>query len=241
MDTRAIDIYNACEAGDLETIKDFFNNDNNDIKISISLLPLFAIKGSQFEMLDYLFNQLENNDELFDDINMKGCIQIVCNDIKVDMLNLLLTHPKLLADDFLGQACIDASKNGSLEIFEYLFNKFLDNKIIKTKLTNGEIISNAASCGHIDVIRYVLNTENLKKYVDIHVNKDVTIRAAYKNNHFDILNYLVFDLQIEKTPFLEEYMRNEPELKKLFDIRDLNNSLNEELNDNQAKSKTIKI
>lgn len=245
MSNSEIDIFKLCEDGDLYQLKKLFKTKKGSASIreSLSSLPLFAILKGQFEVVKYLFNGIKNNDTLFSEMNLKVFIEAACNHDEVQILDFLLKHPKIIADNFLGNASVapDSGKYGCVKVLDYLFNEFPNHKELHSHLTSGFIMTYAADNGQLDVIKYFLNSEYLKQYVDIHVKDDLIIRLAYQKSHLDLVNYLVFDLKMEPTPYLEEYMKSHPELKKIFEKRDLNTQLKEELISNENNTKRMKI
>jgi hypothetical protein len=208
-----IKLYLAAESGDLGELKNFFNNVKDPHhKISISTLCEASIREGNFEITNYLLNELNHNDDLFDDTNIIIFLKTAVNNNHLNVVDLIMKNPRIIQNDFLGHIVTEAAKTGKPEIIEYLFNNFPDNQKLYRYLKDGDIIGYAADNGHMNVLEYIFNHQNLKNHVNIHVQNDRTIRAAYKNNHFDVVNYLVFDFKMGITPFLEEYMKNEPEL-----------------------------
>jgi hypothetical protein len=80
-------------------------------------------------------------------------------------------------------------------------------------------------------------------HADIHCGKDSPFRNAYFKRYMEIIKFFIFDMNIEKTQYIDEIIINYPnkEVLQMFEIRDLNNNLHNELTNNDYQHKKLKL
>ncbi len=94
-------------------------------------------------------------------------------------------------------------------------------------------------------IKYLLSSKELSFHADIHTEKDIAFAylIGQKEEARETIEYLIFEYGIEKTVYIEEVLTIQPnqycsedlkkfinECKKMFETRELAQSLNNELN-----------
>jgi ankyrin repeat protein len=70
-----------------------------------------------------------------------------------------------------------ASRNGHLDIVEYLINNGAENEFV---------LCTASERGHLDIVKYLISHN-----ADIHVNNDRAFRYALLYNQLEVVKYLV--------------------------------------------------
>jgi hypothetical protein len=151
---------------------------------------------------------------------------------------------------FINNGLFSACQNGRLDEVQYLLTSpelkenadinFGDDSYIGNPLTN------ACFGGHLEIVQYLLFSKTLKENVKIANFGTSAFEAAFLNNHIHILKYLIFEIKIEKTEEIKKIIAHSPitgssNIDNLFQIRELNSKLNNELHTNQIKQQTMKI
>lgn len=103
--------------------------------------------------------------------------------------------------------------------------------------------------GNMDEIRYLLTSPDLEEHADLHYANDKATMIAIAEQNTDILKYFIFELNIERSYFIEFYMnmllvnpnvaKKVEIVKEMFEKRTLNEQLNKEL-DSDIISQTTK-
>lgn len=73
------------------------------------------------------------------------------------------------------------------------------------KVVNQSFIG-ACKVQDFDLICYLLNSNRMKNKADIHANKDEGFKLAFIYGRFNILEYFIFELNIEKSKVIQEYL-----------------------------------
>lgn len=110
--------------------------------------------------------------------------------------------------------------------YQNMTQEQLDDKLI-----------NCCSKGQLEKAQYLLRSDDLKIHANIHAQKDAAFLRAYINAHNKIINYFIFDLNIEKTLEIEEIIKKDKLVNKMFESRNLMNTLSERLNIPKVKVK----
>jgi len=236
----AIKIYQECELGNLEPIKKFIEANQNDLnsKISVSMMPIFAVKGNSLNIIEYLYDTLPNSKELYDSHNIKLLIQATCFQKKTKIFKYIIN--KFNTNEILDSALDNCVMHNNPETLKYLFDRFPDNKKFDEKLQY--LIRLASTKGNLDIIEYIFNDEQIRKKAEQYLKDETFLSVAYNNKHMNVVNYFLFDLKIEETPKLKNYIKSIPELKKMFETRDNYFSLQDDLDKNEPNtSKKLKL
>lgn len=145
----------------------------------------------------------------------------------------------------LETACI----NGSLNEVRYLLTSTELKFKIDIHVHNNNPLYLACQSGNLHIVKYLLTSPDLKTHADIYSHKNRCFRAVCNSQHLDIAQYLVCEYKIEKSENIENYFKSKKtpfalHVKHLFEMRDLNSSLENELNSdklNESITNKIKI
>lgn len=161
---------------------------------------------------------------------------------------------KDLSQDELNYEFYCACQKGKLKLVKYLltssdlkyhanvrFNKYLNR--FNNRLHDDAGFTEACFYGHFEVVKFLLTAHELKEYPDIHARNDTGFISALFNRRLDILQFLIFDMNIEKTEHIEKYLKENPnkQVENMFQKRDLNNKLEEELYCDRLNDKKMKV
>jgi hypothetical protein len=132
-----------------------------------------------------------------------------------------------------------AFENNHLDVVEYLLNSPKAENIKNESIKSGQLLKNACAYGNLDAIKFVFNAPQLKDKIDIHVNKDDCFRILARQNKEEILNYFIFELELNRTKYIDNYLKvnQRKDIDSMFEARDLQKELNNELKDNKSEKK----
>jgi hypothetical protein len=246
MNTEPLTIYEACEKGDFEIIQNFLNSDEakSNNQISSYIMTINAIKGGHLDILKLLWNSSFKNEENFDRYHLDTYAQQVCIYDRFDILKFMLDHPALIknkGNDFMDKLPRYVASYGRLDMFKYLVENFPNDSGLMDNIKQGDILIKASRNGHLNIVDYLFTNDEIKDYIDIHLYNDEAFKVIYDDNQLDVLKYFIFNLNIEKTQDIIAHIKNDPQILKMFNSRDLNASLHQELDDNTKNIKKIKI
>jgi hypothetical protein len=90
---------------------------------------------------------------------------------------------------------------------------------------------------NVETLKFLLSSPKIHKHVDVHTQNDIGFRVALAWTSFNVLKYFIIELNIEKTEDIKKHLKNNPNLEaiKLFELRDLNQQLNQELLSGKVK------
>jgi phage pi2 protein 07 len=95
----------------------------------------------------------------------------------------------------------------------------------------------------MEIVKYLLFSPELTEHINIHDYKDKAFETALRAQKMDILEYFIFDLNIQKTEYIEDYIYefSKWEVEDMFNRRELKTSLDNELsvNDNNIKKNKL--
>lgn len=133
--------------------------------------------------------------------------------------------------DEIDRAFLDACSQTDLELAHFLLTDYnlRYRADIHTYMDNA--FRTACKKDNIEVVKFLLFSPKIKEHVDIHTQGDAGFRLAIAQKSFNVLKYFIIDLNIPKTKHIVEHLGSNPDLEaiRLFELRDLNNSLNQEL------------
>lgn len=134
-------------------------------------------------------------------------------------------------------SCHDAIKANDIQLLEVLLN-LEGNKNNKWILKDiGTIFSMLENQEGSKVLKYILTHPQLKDEIE---HLPILILASQKN-HLNILEYLIFDYKIEKTEQVESYIANNLDTIRMFELRDLNRNLHDDLQYNNQMIRKNKV
>lgn len=172
-----------------------------------------------------------------------------CSSGYLDIVEYLLDSPELTEhSSILPRFLPITAKHGNLDIVKYLFNH--SNGSIKEQLYSNINVAFVDACesGQLDIVKFLLNSNELSKNADLHYNKDSAFESAFYYHQTNVLEYLILDLYIEKNDNINTFLNSASNhqlvsiVNKLFNLRELNKELNEDLIKNDINDvKRIKI
>lgn len=133
---------------------------------------------------------------------------------------------------------------------EEMLNQFW--QMIKNSNKEGleEFLISACYAGNLEAVKYLLTSPELNIRPDIHMKRDSPFYFSLFQKHLDVIEYLIFELNIEKTQNITDYL-NSPDkemdnaiinkAKFWFEKKDLNQSLNKNLVINIKNKQITKI
>jgi len=243
---------NACSHNQLGLVKYLLSSNELSNKADVNFdidkhnSFLMACEGG-IETVKFLFPLLKFNNNKSKKYVARNSIIKACIHGNLDVLKYLLSEKDIikhvnLEKEFSG-LLNDAGSKENIEVFEYIFN--LDNykeKFLKNNDgTLEDIILTCLIEGRFEMVEYLMRHDELKNNIDINRDEDYIFKFICENEGHEVIQYLVVDLNIKKTEEIAKLLENSiyNKYKKMFETRELNNSLNNELDtSNQIKKKT---
>lgn len=109
-------------------------------------------------------------------------------------------------------------------------------------------IWHACKGGSLDVVKYLLTSPNLNCHSNIYSYESRSFRDAIMSGSNHIIEYLIFDYDIQKNSEIDEYLKINPELNELFNLRKtlknkvkIKDELDIELSNNKKINSKIKL
>jgi sRNA-binding regulator protein Hfq len=157
-----------------------------------------------------------------------------------------MINPKLyqqfknLSKEKINDAFLDNCAKGDIEILDYLLNS-TELKYNATDFNKFGAILEAVQNRHINVVKYLVENNYLGENALSYIQNKFVLDAIRINEDIPMIQYLILELNIEKTKFMEDFLnysntdyRNT--VAQLFNTRTLHNLLKDDLSD---KNKTI--
>lgn len=212
MDNLRDKLYEACCYGDVATVKELLNSDSEDIKKDPHLLKRSSLSIS-----------IKNN--------------------KFHVVELLINHFKSVnsEDNCIQYACEKAVQVGNLKALEFIVDNFRTDEDLRKEIGDGNLIANAIRADHLNVVEYLINLPEMKESLkNDNVNNKIFL-VTCANNNFNILQFLVFNSHIRKTSYIEGYIKSDQKIENIYELKELNQSLNEDLVKPKQKNKKNKV
>lgn len=163
--------------------------------------------------------------------------------------NLELVRYYLTSFDLTEHANIDVKNNypfniacsmDYLELVEYLLTS---PELKKNSNLDIDGFANACSYGHLDIIKYLLTSSDLKEHINLYAHDNKSFRWALENNQYEVLQFLIIDMKMEVNNSLKEYLdfQSNDEVNKMFELAALNQSLKDELVQNNKTYRKAKL
>jgi hypothetical protein len=246
----------ACNSGQLNIIKYFLTlNDIKDSdKFTINEGFCIACRNGYLEVVQYLLNfhkpKMEKfawSSSMYSEYYYFNALNQACYCSKMDIVQYLINsidnkqiNISKISENLLNTACV----KGDLEMIQYLIKSPNINNYYKLNITQSHL-ELAYGNNNLDLTKMLLMHKDYNQNIDIHANDDSAFTTAIINTNFDLLNVLIFDYGIKLTTkiksLLEEY-DTDGQIKKLFDMREINKELNDEISTNQElKNNKLKL
>lgn len=242
------DIISACKSGGIETIKEFLLPRENEYEVNIPKynMALYAISSGNIELVKLIFDYSLKFNRFFSANHIHSFATAACDTNNAGMMDFVLTYPSIFKNkplDLLPRTLNHATNKGYLNSIKYILDNFLDTEHeIKGALINGNLVNWAARNGHLEIIEYFFNTEQTRKFVNREKIKEDAFKIAIQETNVNLLKYIICELKIEETPFVQDLASSNKYVEDIFKLRELNKVLNENLlNTEQNNSKRMKI
>lgn len=244
------DIYSACEKGDVDFIKKFLESDlfKKSNQVSVHKMLLHSSMKNQFGIIKCIWESNEARYDFQPKDEIKELVKTACKNGSLDIVTYLLEQPDFNRDDseipFVG--ILFASSYGNLNIIQYILKNFTNSSVLTMGLENGSVLDAACEEGRLNVVKYFFESPEVKIKFKLQDKDDLLFKSAYDHNQFEILQYFIFDLNLEKNESIKEYMTHcfKNEVDNMFKIRDLKQSLTNELDDSinhSYQNKKLKV
>lgn len=244
-------IIQACESFDLDKVKELtlqlsFNNEYHVVTESFKNIFQNACLSGDLHIIEYLMSL----PDFHRGINR---INIITQTLDVLLeydepknypaISYILNEPTLRrAGGF--KSSLDwnlrmTAQNDKLALFQVLLNLGSSERNNKYILSDSKFNEKACQHKEFRILRYMYTTPELKDAVNLESGfKD----ACYWNNP-ELLSFLIFECKIEKTPEIKIFMEQDyyEDADRMFKLRELNEQINTELENNPNNSKKLKV
>ena len=242
-------VYDACKNGNVQFLQDFLNSDlyKSSNEVSTNQMLMLGCMKNQLDIVKCILASHEARKGLDILKEVRELVKITCQQGNFELTKYLLEQPELKDENADSEAPLMAAlyccSLGHLDILKYIVDSFPDEPLISRGLQNGNLLVAACEDGHIEVVKYLLESSQLQINFELEGNQYKLFTSAYDNSQFEVLSYFIVDLDLKKTDSIKEHMAKtfKPEVDNIFNMRDLNKSLKEELNDNQPHNKKLKV
>jgi ankyrin repeat protein len=176
---------------------------------------------------------------------------LACKYGHLDKVKYLLTSPEIFlhADinvkymNTYSYPLIFAAKEGHLDVVKYL----LEDPDIDIKTNNGAAFCYACHQGQLQIAKYLLSNQKYRNNVSLNEAIEYGFSNALANKQNSVLEYLIFELNIERSGYITEYLKQYSNndfknyIEGLFDKREIKKSLEKELICDKIINKPSKI
>lgn len=228
----------------------FYSKVNKLTKKHINEALLDACIDGDLDKVKFLFNSTELKHHA--DIHYKDNAPLhhACEHNQLHIMQYLLSSPELKEHADIhskdGWTLTIACNEGHFEIVKYLL---ASPDLKEHSRFNADQLGRAIQLKNIDIVDYLLNSPNLKKNADIHMDEDSIFKNACEFGDMETLQYLIHEINIERTEAINNYLakptgrpsRLTHEAKNMFEIKELNKQLNQNLPENSESKKKPKI
>lgn len=191
--------------------------------------------------------------------NNHGLIKAV-NENHLPVIEYLLDKTKLGSEPTIYQeqsAYLVACDQGKIKIIDKFFKNWLQHE--NQQKSNPQVweygFSAAYTAEKEQAIKFFVQNPDMQPYANIHLENDNCFINSFKVHRKDLLEMLILDLNIEKTPAIQEFLEepdtrdkfgkkykiDKNEINELFNKRDLKNNIENNLPEKNIKSKSMKI
>lgn len=235
-------LINACQNGNLELAK--YLIESNDLEVHAQInhdrwkAIKLAIEVGQLDIVKYFLDEIQNEypNIVFNAASQHG---------QVEILNLLFTNTYFLENDKKGvcyHSLLVASCSGKLNIFEYFFNSPELSLLIEKKQIE-EFFLTSCAYGHINIMEYLLTLNSFKQSNNLNALYNKGMINACDFDQTDSMKYLIFNLNMNLSSETKDHLTEagREDIKELFNLRELNEKLHQNLETNEQLTKRIKL
>lgn len=236
------------------TSPNFKNIDFTVWKKKLDILQLneeliFGCGNNRLDIVQYVLTSPELQKHADIHYENESALRMACSQGFINIINYILNSPDLkdhANPDIPGLSIIEtATYNGRLDVIKYFLNhpKFEASSL---KQITGHPLVMASGHGFLDIVQYFLTEPKFKDLTDLHANKESAFKFACSNEQFTIIKYYIFDMNIEKSENITNWLLNRKndftiEVDRLLVIRELNKDLNIELDENKSNKMKVKV
>lgn len=244
----------ACIQGDLNLVKYLLTSSelkqHADIHFEKDECVVLACKYGQLGVLQYLLTSSDL--KTHPDVHaQKGAgFQWACTNGRLDIIKYFFFDPSI-SDNFnlekhSYEAIIRAIHADANKIVEYILN---EPEITKHNFNynKGFILEAACECGRLDILKYLVDLPHFNKDLDFHFKNDTCFKGASYYGNLDIVEFLIFDMKLEKTKEIENFISinnrniNKDQIDRMFNARDLEIDLKNNQDIKPITTKKIKV
>jgi hypothetical protein len=245
-------LHRACREGDLTLVQEFIHSEESIQRLYtdfsfVSQMMIFASVNGHINICKEIWESPKLNSHVNKGVTLKNLLGRAFESGDLDTIHFFRERlaEKNINDEYLVHTGIKtATEKGHLEVIKHFFLNPPFPDFLRNEFTSNNFLNLACDIGQLEIMQFLLGTDGIKEKYNIHLNNDQLFKIANKTENMDILKYLIFDLNIPKTPGIEGYWDTTPfkDTIKMFEIRDLNKNLNAELKDtNQKNNKKLKV
>jgi hypothetical protein len=178
-------------------------------------------------------------------------MNIACRYSHFDLIKYVFSleksHNIILSEQILFNAIDNAARLGKIDVISFFF--FPDESSNSSKIPihkyGSNLLITAVRENQYEVVDFLLTHNKLKNHIDIHQQNDLAFKYAVKNNNEKLLEFFIFDMNIQITKDIEEFLLIDlPSIqvaKRMFAARDLNDVLEKELRSDRICKNKIKL
>jgi ankyrin repeat protein len=213
-------ISDASYAGRIDVIK--YLTSSPDLNTHLSLTECaekgfyMACLNNQDETIKFFFDYCEKNHLSPNKIGLTDGLKSLAGNIHCDSLKMLV----------------------SLMVSSTNFVKRLPYNKKRVDYIN-DALGSAAASGNLEVVKYLLTSPELPE----HGSTSIAVNRASFTKQFEVLQYLIFELNAPKDKEVKDFLNNYPNpvVENMFQARELNQNLHEQLSYKTVSKKLKKI
>lgn len=243
--------FQACKNGMLELVQYIFTCPALATHINIhaqddAALNL-ACQHGHLAVVKYLLT----SPDLIEHANLFSFSQLgfksACERGHLEIVQYLSSSPELKEHVDIHQnneaGCLSACNYGHFNIVQFFLCSPLLKEHTNIHIDHDSLIRTSCYLSHFEMIYFLLCSPLLKEHANVHALENEAFIYANTNKDIAVMEFLVFDCHIDYTKELMTYCENQPQAKKLFEIRALNDKLDKQLDEknNHSSIKKVKI
>lgn len=247
----------ACLNNDFKKVKELLNSSDAFVRHVVYVDHAFnnplenCVKNGKLEMLKYLTSSQELL-KCFEIKNADKLFRLACMHNHVSIIDYLLNQPKIdfsiLPEGLYSQGITIAVENGHLDTLKYF--RRLPNRNREAEKMEAEnlfIFHQACEHNYPNIIQYLIEEPQIDNYKLNLRDLEKGFNRAVENNT-EIIEILIVDLNIPRNYKIQGLIRcltieQRDKVENLFKLREVNQSLNNELivNNNPKTIKKMKV
>lgn len=193
--------------------------------------PYFLEKINTENIVNQTFDVLLEDILVNNELKLYPIISYILNESR-------LVHSKNFYTS-LGWYLQNSARNDNLVLFKILLNADNYPEQAKVMLNNTKLFEEGCRNEDPQVLKYLYSTPQLFPLFD----PEIGFKDACFYGNDELLKFIIFEYNIEKTQEIKRFIAqdNYENAEKMFQARELNKELNNELGSNQISSKKVKV